>query len=111
MRLPSEHSTWTLITQAIQNSIVCSCSFDIYVMLPHLCFKHSHVPLYIAAWCVASCVSSSNALKSVIIKSGCCSSRRIEGPMKLGFADGGELRGAARSAREGKTLQGVALFS
>jgi len=69
------------------------------------------VPLYIVTCCVASCVLSSNALKSLIIASGCFPSRLFWGPMNLGFACDWELRGAARSVPEGRTLQVAALYS
>jgi len=86
MHSPSKPSTWTLIPWWIQSSIACSCSSDIYVLLQLLCFENSRVPLYITVRCVASCVLSSNALKSLIIASGCFPSRRFWGPMNSGFA-------------------------
>jgi len=110
MRSPSKPSTWTLIPWKIQSSIACCCSSDIYVLLRLFCFINSWVPLYIAAQWGASCVLSSNALKSLIIASGCVPSRRFWGPMNSGFTYDQELRGAARSAPEGKTLQAAALF-
>ena len=67
MHSPSKPSTSTLITWQIQSSMACSCSSDIYVLLWLLCLIHSHMPLYIATQCVASCVLSSNALKSLIM--------------------------------------------
>jgi len=108
---PSKLSTWTLIPWEIQSSIACSCSSDIYVLLRLLCLINSLVPLYIATRCVASCVLSSNALNSLIIASGCFPSWRFWGPMNSGFAYDWGLRGAARSALEGRTLHAAALFS
>jgi len=67
------------------------------------------VPLYIATGCLASGVLLSNALKSLIIVSGCFSSWQFWGPMKLGFPYNWELRGAARLPQEGRTLQTAAL--
>jgi len=80
-------------------------------MLPLLCLKNSQVPLYIATWCIASCVLSSNALKSLIIASGCFPSRQFWGPMNAGFAYDWENTGAARSTPEARTLHAAALFS
>ena len=67
------------------------------------------MPLYIATWCVASCVLSSNALKSLIIASECVPSRGFKDPMNSGITYDWELRGGARSAQVGKTLQAAAL--
>jgi len=111
MHSPSKPSTWTLIPWWIQSSIACSCSSDIYVLLRLLCLGNSRAPLYIVTLCVASCLKSSNPLKSLIIASGCFPSRRFWGPMNSGSAYDRELRGAARSAPEGRTLQVAALFS
>jgi len=55
--------------------------------------------------------TTSNALKSLIISSGCFPSWRFWGPMNLGFAYDWELRGAGRSAPDGRNLQAAALFS
>ena len=90
---------------------MCSCLFDIYVLLWLLSLKNSPMPLYIATRCVTFCVLSSNTLKSLIIASGCFPSWQFWGPMNLGFAYGWEHRGAARSVPEGRTLQVATLFS
>ena len=83
---------------------IYTSGYDSYVI-------NSRIPLYIAGRCVASCVLSSNALKSLIIASGCFPSRRCWGPLNSGFAGDWELRGAARSAPDGTTLQAATLFS
>ena len=100
MRSPGKPSTWTLMPWWIQRSIACSCSSDIYVLLRLLCLIHSRMPQCVATRCVAFCVMSSNALKSLIIASGCFPSRRFWGPMNSGYACDWELRGAARSEPE-----------
>jgi len=83
MRSTSEPSTWTLIPWEIHCSIVCSCSSDKYILLRLLCLRNSGVPQYIATHCIASCVLSSNALKSFIIASGSFPSRRFWAPWIL----------------------------
>jgi hypothetical protein len=69
------------------------------------------MPLYIVRKCGASCIFSSNALKSLIIMLGYFLSWWFWGPMNSGFAYDWELRGAARSAPEGRTVQVAALVS
>jgi len=108
---PSKPKSWTWIPWWKQSSIACSCSSDIYLLLRLLCIINSHVPLYIAMRCIASCLFSSNALKSLIIASGCVPSWRFWGPINSVVVYDGELKGAATSALEGRTLQAAMLFS
>jgi len=58
-----------------------------------------------ARQCFASCVLSSNALKSLIIASGCFPSWRFWGPMNSCFTYDWGLRGAVGSAPEGMNFQ------
>jgi len=51
-----------------------------------------------------SCVLSSDALKSFILVSGCLPAWRFWNPMNSGFEYARKLRGATRSAPEGRTL-------
>jgi len=64
---------------------------------------------YHVAHCVLPLLSA--AQKSLIIASGCVSSRQFWGPMNSGFSDNCNLKGAARSAPEERSLQAAALFS
>jgi len=111
MRSPSKPWIWTSIPWWTQSSIACSSSSHIYVLLRLLCLIHSRVALTIVTRCVTSCVLSRNVLKSLIIPLWCFPSRWFSGHIDLGFAYAWELRGAARSAPEGRTLQVAVLFS
>jgi len=65
-------------------------------LLRLICLINSRVPLHITARCVASCLLSSTALKSLIIASGCFPSWRFWGPINSGFAYDWELRGGSQ---------------
>lgn len=85
IRSPSKSSTWILILGKIQRSIGCSCSLDIYVLLWLLCFIDSRVPLYIATRGIEAYEMSSDALKSLIIKSAWFPTRLFCFAMNSGF--------------------------
>ena len=111
MHSPSKPSTWTLIQLWIKCFFACSCSSNIYILLRLVCLINPCVLLYIVEKCVASCLLSSNALKTLMIVSGCWPSWWFWSPMNSDVTYNMELSGAARSALGGKTLHVAALFS
>jgi len=101
MHSSSKPSTWTLIPWWLKSSIACSCSSDRYVLLRLLCLINSRMQLYIATWCVVSCALPCNALKSLILASGCLPTSQLWGPMNSGIAYDYKLRGQPDQHRKG----------
>jgi len=111
MGSPCKPTTWPVIPLEIGSSIACCCSSNIHVLLRLLCLIKLCIPWYIATQCIASCILSRNALKSLIIASEHFPSRQFWGPMNLRFAYDCVLRGVGGSALERRTVQAAGLLT